>query len=109
MRSVGPPRDDADLTMAPRTSVSTRFWLGVALPMLVFVLFILLIVFALRVGEGFAPVGVLLMSGYALPVMMLVNCWVFFVVWRNRKYLFTAGLAVPLCVAVFMAILIQSK
>ncbi len=96
-------------TMKPSTSFAAKFWLGVALPMLIFVLFILFIVFAIRIGEGFAPAVVLLLSVYAFPVMMLVNCWVFFIDWRRRSHLFAAGLAVPLCVGFIMAIFIQSK
>lgn len=95
--------------MKPRTSLAAKFWLGVALPMLIFVLFILFIVFVIRLGEGFAPVVVLLLSAYAFPVIMLVNCWVFFIDWRTRSHLFAAGLAVPLCVGAFMAIFIHSK
>jgi hypothetical protein len=95
--------------MKPRIPVAARFWLGVALPTLIFVFFILFIVFAARVGQGFAPVVVLLLSAYALPVILLVNCWVLFVDWSSRKLLIAAGLAVPLCVGVAMAILIQSK
>ncbi len=95
--------------MKPRTSFAAKFWLGVALPMLIFALFILFIVFAIRLGQGFAPAVVLLLSAYAFPVMMVVNCWVFFVDWRSRSHLFWAGLVVPLCVGFFMAIFIQSK
>jgi hypothetical protein len=97
--------------MGARThhSLAAKFWFGVALPTLLFVLFNLFIVFAIRLGEGFAPATVLLLSVYALPVMMLVNCWVFFVDWRSRGSLIAAGLAVPLCVGLFMAIFIQSK
>jgi hypothetical protein len=95
--------------MKPRTSFAAKFWLGVALPILLFVLFILFIVFAIRLGQGFAPAGVLLLSVYAFPVMLLVNCWVFFVDWRSRSHVFAAGLAVPLCAGFIMAILIQAK
>ena len=95
--------------MKPRPPFAAKFWLGVALPMLIFVLFILFIVFAIRLGQGFAPAGVLLLSAFAVPAMMLVNCWVFIVDWRSRSHLFAAGLAVPLCVGVIMAIVIQAK
>ena len=95
--------------MKPRTSFAVKFWLGVALPMLLFALFILFIVFAIRLGQGFAPAGVFVLSVYALPVMTLVNCWVLFVNWRSRGLLFAAGLAVPFCVGCAMAILIQAK
>jgi hypothetical protein len=95
--------------MKSRTSFAAKFWLGVALPMLLFVLFILFIVFAIRLGQDFGPAGVLVLSVYAFPAMMVVNCWVFFVDWRSRSHIFAAGLAVPLCVGFFMAILIQAK
>jgi hypothetical protein len=95
--------------MKPRTSFAAKFWFGVALPMLLFALFILLIVFAIRLGQGFGPAGVLVLSVYAFPVMTLVNCWVFFVDWRSRSHLFAAGLAIPLCVGFIMTIIIRAK
>ena len=95
--------------MKPRTSVAARFWLGVALPTLIFVFFILFLVFATRLGQGFGPAGVLVLSVFALPVMVLVNCWVLFVNWRSRGLLFAAGLTLPICVGFTMAIVIQAK
>ena len=77
--------------------------------MLLFVLFVLVIVFAIRLGQRFAPAGVFVLSVYAFPVLVLVNCRVFFVDWRSRSHLFAAGHAVPLCVGFIMAIIIQAK
>jgi hypothetical protein len=93
--------------MRPRTSVSARFWLGVALPTLVLVLFILFLVFATGYGRESAPVVVIILSFVALPATMLVNCWVLFVTWSDRALLFAAGLAVPLYVGCGMAIFVH--
>ena len=95
--------------MKPRTSVATRFWLGVALPTLVLSLFILFLVFVTGHGKGVAPAGVLVLSVFIVPVTMLVNCWVFFVNWQGRGLLFSAGLAVPLCVGCALALLIHGS
>lgn len=92
-----------------KVSLASKFWLGIAFPLLLFVLFILFIVFAIRLGQGFAPAFVFVLSVYAVPVMLLVNCWVLFVDWRSRGRLFAAGLAMPLCVGFIMVIIIHAK
>ena len=94
------------LAMRPRTSVSARFWLGVALPTLALVLFILFLVFATG-GEETGPVVVLIVSIVAVPATMLANCWVLFVNWNRRVLLFAGGLAGPLYVGCGMAIFLH--
>lgn len=90
-------------------SIAARLGWGVVLPMLLFGLYILVIVFAVRVGQGFAPAGVLVLSVFAFPVMLLVNCWVLLVDWQSRSSLVGAGFVVPVAVSVFMTVLIQTK
>jgi ABC-type phosphate transport system permease subunit len=91
--------------MRPQISVAARFWLGVALPTLVLLLFILFLVFVTGQGKGAAPAGVFVLSVFILPVTMLANSWVLFVNWHGRGLLFAAGLALPLfvgCVLTYM-------
>jgi hypothetical protein len=92
--------------MKPRTSVSTRFWLGVVLPILALVLFIFFLAFATGASES-GPVVVLIVSIVAVPTTMLVNCWVLFVNWSGRARLLVGGLAAPLYVGSALAIFLH--
>jgi hypothetical protein len=92
--------------MKPRASVSTRFWLGVAPPILALVLFILFLAFATGASES-GPIVVLIVSIVAVPMAMLVNCWVLFVNRSDRAPLFVGGLAAPLYVGCALAIFLH--
>ena len=90
-------------------SVAGRFWLGVALPTLLLVLFLLFLVFVTGHGKGAGPASVFVLSFFAVPIMLIVNCWVLFVRWQDRGWLFAAGTALPLCVGFAAAYMIHGS
>lgn len=83
--------------------VSTRFWLGVALPHVMAI--VLLLIFILIGGKGleWSPFVAFLLALVAMPIAILVACWVLFVRWRGTVSLATAGLFVPFGMVLLVA------
>lgn len=100
---------DAD-SSPPRATVSvaTRFWLGVALPTVLLAAWILLVVLT-GGGREWAPVVALIGAFVALPLSMLLNCWVLFVDWRGHARLAFAGLIIPAVVAAAIAAFVHGS
>ena len=85
----------ATLIAATPVPVSTRFWLGVALPHAM--AFVLLLMFIVIGGKGleWSPFVAFLLALVAMPIAILIACWVLFVRWRGTLSLAAAGLIVP--------------
>ena len=82
------------MVVAPmaRLSISTRFVLGSVVPAVFLTLCIVLIVVG---GKGVAPMIVMLASLFAVPGVMLLNCWVLFVDWQRRYRLVVSAAVLP--------------
>jgi hypothetical protein len=89
-------------------SVATRFWLGVALPAALLAAWILLVVLA-GGGREWAPVVALIGAFVALPLAILLNCWVLFVDWRGHARLALAGLILPAIVGAGIAAFVHGS
>lgn len=92
--------------MSTSTSITARFWLGMALPTFGLAVFTVLLALIGGKGKEFAPVLLLLMSLVFLPMTMLANGWTLFVGWR-RSRLVAGAFVLPAMVAVVMALFLQ--
>jgi hypothetical protein len=94
--------------MSSEVALSARFWLGMALPTIVLALVTAFLVLVAGQGREAAPLVVLAVSVVALPAAMLANGWVLFAPWRPAA-LIVGGFAVPVLIAVAMALYIQGS
>lgn len=85
----------ATLISGTAVSIATRFWLGVALPHALAVALLLMFIVIGGKGLEWSPFVAFLLALVAMPIAMLVACWVLFVRWRGTVSLATAGLVVP--------------
>jgi len=84
---------------ANRIAVSTRFWLGSVLPALALGLFIALVL-ATGQGRQEAPIILFFASLVAVPMVVLLNCWVLFVNWRLRLRLVASACVLPALIGI---------
>lgn len=89
-------------------SVAARFGLGVALPAALLAAWILLVVLT-GGGREWAPVIALVGAFVALPLAILLDCWVLFVDWRGRARLALAGLILPAIVGAGIAAFVHGS
>jgi hypothetical protein len=81
---------------ANRIPVFTRFWLGSVLPALALALLIALVVTTGR-GRQEAPMVLFFASLFAVPLVVLLNCWVN---WRLRLRLVASASVLPAIVGI---------
>ncbi len=82
--------------MKPILSVAMRFWGGLILSTALMIGMILLFTLATGQGREWEPLAAFMISFVAVPLVMLVNCWVLFVSWRSKTLLVLASQVVPL-------------
>lgn len=88
------------------TSLSTRFWLGMALPTTMLAVFTLLIALIGGQGRGLAGAVVVILAFAFVPAAMLINGWTLFCAWRPGK-LTAAAFVVPIYLIVAVALYVQ--
>lgn len=81
-------------TSADSMPVFWRFWLGSVIPSLVLAMLVGLLL-ATGNGKREAPLMVFFTSLFAVPAIILLDCWVLFVNWQKRSLLIAAGAAIP--------------
>jgi hypothetical protein len=89
-------------------SVAARFGLGVALPAALLAAWILLVVLT-GGGREWAPVIAMVGAFVALPLALLLDCWVLFVDWRSHARLAFAGLILPALVGAGIAAFVHGS
>jgi hypothetical protein len=94
------------MSPSPAVSLRARFGFGVVLPHVALIVFLLVLILVGGKGKEFAPVLALILAFVAVPMTVLINCWVLFVDWKGVASSFLAGLIVPaltgLAFALFM-------
>lgn len=93
------------MTQPTGVSLSTRFWLGMALPTVVLVFSTLLIALVGGQGRGFAGAAALILAFAFVPAALLMNGWALFSTLRPGR-LVAAAFILPAYLIVAVALLV---
>jgi hypothetical protein len=74
--------------------LSTKFWLGAVIPTIGLALVVAAAIATGR-GKSEAPIVLFFASLFAVPAVLLLNCWVLFVAWSSRIRMLAAACAIP--------------